>query len=123
MVRGFFARLMSRIRYWVIERIFSWDEWWNRNTPTSDPLYTDSSGKVDKDERYWKLVAGVIANKPFINEFAELQQRYQKHITEGMIVGVGLKKIRDYQLILYGMRKVNGIITSAHNKLLKDKGV
>lgn len=109
---------IRRIRLWMVKRVMSWEEYWDRNLPPIEyPMGDDR--KVVKDGRYWQDVAVVIENRAFINELAEAQKEVDDIIRRDLMKGESLEAVRRKLLVLHGMRKVNDILIAAHNRAVK----
>jgi len=108
--------LFRRFRLWIIRRLFRWEEFWVNAIPSAEVMRILKDGKPDKDYQYYVKIAGIMNNAAFMNELAELQDKYDKQAAKSLILN-DMKTARVYIARSEGVKSVNAIILNAKIKI------
>jgi len=115
--------MFSNLRRWIASKVINWEEFWLQTVPypIATSLDVDKKGEIVKNERYYKSIDAILNNKAFINEIAELQDRHDKIVRRVLADRSRFQDATDALMVIHGIKSVNGIIATAHNKVTKDK--
>ena len=112
-------KLLVRIKFWIVSKIMKWEEYWDRNIPEHERLqmlqkrYGDKYKYfIDKNLTYWESIETLRHNTPFLNEMAELQDKYDNRVRESLLTN-DMENAKIFSAIHRGTKEINAIIIKA----------